>query len=161
MWKTWDELIISVAWKIFYATPLTISQEITCTATHSIAIDINRIDRIGHAERVIETKDVANITGIALGTVINKDLITLKGDATWSEIVGNDGVLQERVAMLRTVSTEGIGRCHLLDGLMQSLYNCRTKWLSDVTNTKTDDVGFWMFLLKSSYLLSNGRKEVA
>ncbi len=161
LWKAWDEVILGVAWQVLDACPLAVGHEVTSAATHGVAIDVDRIDRIGHTERVLEAEDIADVAGIALGTVVDEDLVTLEGNATWREVIGDDGVLQERIAMLRTVATEGLAAGHLIDRLVQSLDDGWTQWLCDVADAETDDVGLWMCGLECCYLLRDGGEEVA
>ena len=143
--KRRHEVVAGIAWSI----------DDIVASSHSVAIDIDRIDRIGHAEAVVETKDVANVASVALCTIVDKHLIEFETDTTRLEVTLDDSLLQEVIAVFRTIATEGACRCHLIDSSMQGTDDGRTKWLSDIADTQTDDIGFRIGSLEVGYSMSN------
>ena len=100
------------------------------------------------------------VTRIGLRTVINEDLVDIKVDATWQEVVLQDGLAQEVIALLRAIAVESLGGSHLVDSLMHSLSNGRTQRLGDVADAETDDVGTWVHHLESVDLLGDVGEQV-
>ena len=47
------------------------------SSTHHVRVDIDRIDRIGHADAVVVAQHVADVAAVALGTVADKYLARL------------------------------------------------------------------------------------
>ena len=65
-------------------------------------------------------------------------------NAASHEVVLDDSVAQELIALLRTVASEGVLACHLIYSLVHGLDDCGAEGLGDVSYSKTDDVGLGM-----------------
>ena len=81
-------------------------------------------------------------------------------DATWQEVVLQDSLAQEVVALLRTIATETFGGGHLVDSLVHGLCNGGTQGLSNVADAETDDVGTRVHHLESVDLLGDVGKQI-
>ena len=81
-------------------------------------------------------------------------------DASRQEVVLQDGLAQETVALLRTISTESLSSCHLVDSPMHGLDNSWAERLCDITDAETDDIGFGMHYLEGVHLLGYVGKQV-
>ena len=81
-------------------------------------------------------------------------------DATWQEVVLQDSLAQEVVALLRAVPTKPLGGGHLIDSLVHGLGDGGTQRLGDIANAETDDVGTWVHHLESVDLLGDVGKQI-
>ena len=130
------------------------------TTNHHVRIDINRIDRIGNADRVIPAHQLLNITRIALGTIVDKHLVAIQMYSAWQEIVLQDSITQEIVALLWSVSTETLSGSHLVGGLVDSLDNGRCQWLRYIAYAQRNNIYFWVHGLKGVYLFCNVGEQI-
>ena len=81
-------------------------------------------------------------------------------DATWQEIILEDGLAQESVALLRTIPMETFCCRHLVSRLVHRLNDGRTKGLSDVTNAEGDDIRLRVHHLEGIHLLGDVGEQV-
>ena len=65
------------------------------SAYHHVGVDIDGIDRVGHADEVIPVQQLLNVSCIRLRTVVDKHLVDVEMDATWQKIVLQDRLTQE------------------------------------------------------------------
>ena len=105
-------------------------------------------------------KQFLEITGVALRTVIHKDFVDVKVNATGTEVVLQDGFAQEVIALLRTVSAEALLGTHFMGSLVHRLYNSGCQGLCHITNTQRYHVGLGMHHLESVHLLGNISEQV-
>ena len=120
--------VLGIARHIQHIRPTTILLN-SRTTNHHVRIDVNRIDRIGNADRVIPAHQFLNVTRIALGAIVDKHLVAIQMDTTWQEIVLQDSIAQEIVALLRSVATEPLTGGHFVGSLVDSLDNGWCQWL--------------------------------
>ena len=69
-------------------------------------------------------------------------------DAAWQEVVLQDSITQEIVALLWAISTKSLLRCHLVGSLMDGFNNGGSQGLCHIANAQRDDVNFGMHGLK-------------
>ena len=128
---------------------------------HNIRIDIHRIHRIGHRDRIGKRKNLLEIARIAFGTVRDKYLRHIKVNAAGFIIVFNYRFGKERISLLRAIAPERVSRCHLVDGIVHCFDNRRSKRLCNITDTEFDYRSFRIRIGKSCNSPSDLRKEVA
>ena len=68
-----DELVFCRARHVSHVTPLPIGFEHPSPSTHHVAVDIYRIDRIGHTHTIVVAQNIADVTSIALCPVVHED----------------------------------------------------------------------------------------
>ena len=153
------ETVLSVAGHVDHIRPLTVLYR-AGTTNHHVRIDVHGIDRVGHANGVVPANQFLNITGVALGTIVHEDLVDIQVDATRQEVVLQNGLAQEVVALLRTIAVESLSGAHLVGSLVHRLNHGRTQRLGDVTNTHGDDVGLGVHHFEGVHLLGNICKQI-
>ncbi len=108
-------------------------------ASHDIGIDVNRINRIGDGELDVGGEDFLDIAAIALGTVGDKNFVSLDLAATGGVVVLGDGFAQEGIALFGAIALESGALGHLVGGGVQRLDADGRKRLGDVANAEADD----------------------
>ena len=129
-------------------------------AYHHVRVDINRIDRVSHTYKVVPMQQLLKVACVALSTVVNEDLVSVEVDATRQEVVLQNGLAQEVVALLGTVAAETLGGGHLVDSPVHRLDDGRTEWLCDIANTKRYDIDLGMHHLEGIDLLGDVGEKV-
>ena len=130
-------------------------------AGHHIVVHINRVDRVGHKDRVVLTEQVEQIAQIALCTVRYKNLRHIQRNAVVS-IVAADGIAQELIALLAgNVAVEGILMALLLDRAVHCLCHRCGQRQRDIADAQTDDVSIGVGLLVVGHLVGDGAEEIA
>ena len=81
-------------------------------------------------------------------------------DATRQEVVLEDGLTQEGVALFRTVAVEPFGSSHLGRCLMHGLDDSRTKRLGHVADAEGDDVCLGMHHLEGIHLFGDVSEQI-
>ena len=157
--KIWNKTILCIGGHIAYVGPTPVAIR-AATANHHVGVDIDGIDRVGHADEVVPVEQLLEIARVRLCTVVDEDLVDVKMNATRQEVVLQDSFAQEVVTLFRTVATESFGGSHLVDSLVHGLGDGRTQRLGDVANAETDDVGTWVHHLKGVDLLGDVSKQV-
>ena len=105
-------------------------------------------------------EQLLEVTRVRLGTVVNEDLVDVEMDATWQEVVLQNRLTQEVIALFRTVATESLCGGHLIDSLVHGLCNGRAQWLCDVADAEADDISTRVHHLESVDLLGDVSKQV-
>ena len=80
--------------------------------------------------------------------------------ATGQEVVLDDSLTQPEIALLRTVAVECFLMSHVVDSLVHSLDDCRTKRLGHIADAETDDISLRMCCLEGIHLLCYVGEEV-
>ena len=124
------------------------------TSQHDISILVDRINRIRDHNRVVQRKDIQQISQIALRAVTDKDLIHIQR-YTVSLIICLHGLPQEIVALFRTVSAEGRLASHLFYRIFHRLDNNRRQRKRYIADTQPDDFFLRMRLLILPLLSGN------
>ena len=130
-------------------------------SSHDVGIDIDRIDRVGDAHDVVGGEDVADVARVALGTVADEDLGAVELDAAGLEIVLDDGIDEEVIALFGTISPKGCSVGTFIHGTVHGLNGGRGQGTSHIADAQTDDVRFGMLGFVGIHLLGYLRKEVA
>ena len=112
-----------------------IAEELARSAAHHVGINVNGIDGVGQANGVFCAEDVAEVSRVALGAVVDKYFVDVQINAARLKIVFNDGFSQELIAVFRPVASEGLGLPHLVDGFMKCLNHCWRQRTGYVANT--------------------------
>ncbi|MPM79187.1 hypothetical protein SDC9_126220 [bioreactor metagenome] len=86
---------------------------------HNRGVKINRVDRVCDGHYIVITQDIADVTGVALGTIADKNFIGRDNDSFLSEI--NLGYLfpQKIVALFRPITTKSVTCRHVVYCSMQ------------------------------------------
>ena len=106
---------------------------------HHVGVDIDRIDRISDEHRVVLIEEIQDVAEIRLRTVRDEDLV--EGEL-YAEllIIRLNRCLQEIVALLRTVATEGLGHAHLLRCFHHRIDDGLRQRTGDITDPHTDQL---------------------
>ena len=81
-------------------------------------------------------------------------------DTPWQEVVFQNGLAQEVVALFGSIATERRRSSHLVHRLVHGLDNGWAERLGDIAYPQRDDVGLGMRHLESVHFLSDIRKQV-
>ena len=129
-------------------------------ARHDIGVHIDRVDRITYRDRIVDAEDLLDIAAVALGPVGHKDL--LRGNVTPAApvIEFRDLLPQKGVAQVRRISSETVGRPHLVDGRVQGTDDLRRQRLGHISDSQPDHLRLRMGFLIGAHLLSNRGKQV-
>ena len=76
-------------------------------------------------------------------------------------VVGLDGLLEEVVALLRTVAVEAFLGAHLIDRLVHGLDDSRCKRQGDIADAQADHLLIRICLLEFTLFACNGGEQVA
>ena len=121
LWQCRVEVILGSTWEVCDIAPLPIGHHVACAAAHHIAVDINWIYGVGHAEVAVAVQYFTNVAGVALCPVAHEYLIGCNLHAARLEIVFHDGLAQEVIALFRAVAMERLGASEVIDGAMHGL----------------------------------------
>ena len=154
------EVVLCIAGAIDDVAPSLVG-ECSCSSAHGIAVHIDGIDGVGHAQSVVQSQDITYVACIALGTIVDEDLHGVQVYASGSEVVLDDGFAQEVVSVFGSVSAEGACRSHFVGGLVQSGYDSRCKRPGYIADAQANDVGIGMSDAEGIDLACNVCKEVA
>ena len=110
-------------------------------AGHHIRIHVDRIDRIGNGDDVVQTEDFLHIPAIALGAVADDNFVNVDVHAARLVVVVGDRLSEEFVSDPAVViPLECLGAAHFLDRLFHRLDHRRCDWLRYITNPHTDNL---------------------
>ena len=105
-------------------------------------------------------QQLLEITCITLCTVIDKNLIDTEMHTTRQEVVLQDCLAQEVVALFGTIASETLGGAHLVGSLMHSLDDSWCERACDITYTEADDIGLGVHYLEGVHLLCDISEQV-
>ena len=157
--KVGHETVLCRRRHIAHVGPATFIVDATA-AYHHVRVDIDRIDGVGHTDEVVPVQQFLEVARVRLGTVVDEYLVDVEVDATGQEVVLQDGLAQEVVALLRTVATESLGGGHLVDSLVHGLDDGRTQRLCHIADAQGNDISLGMHHLEGIHLLSNVGKQI-
>ncbi len=89
---------------------------LACAASHHIAVDVNRIHRIGHCNAIATPKDVENIAAVAFGAIRDKDLLCADLTSPGLEVIAGNRLAKPAIALFRPIAAESFRSSHLVDG---------------------------------------------
>ncbi len=154
------EAVFSRARQIFEAAPSAVGQGSASAAGHHVRIDIDGIYGIGHGYAAVRRKDVADVTGVAFGSVADENLVGRDIDASFQIIVDGDGFAEKFIALFRSVAVESIGMA-LVGGSAAQGFDCGwTDGTCHIANAHPDYVGIGMLTAVVRHFLCYIRKEV-
>ena len=156
----WHEIVFGCARHIVDVAPASVLKH-SGTAAHHVRIDIYRIDRVGHSDGVVPAHYLADVARIALCTVVDEHLTRVDMYASRCIIVLDYSLAQEVVSAFGSVAVERCLCSHFVDGLVHSLYYCRTKRLGHVSYAETYHLNLRMRHLEGIHLLGYICKQVA
>ena len=130
-----NKTIFSGRRKIAHIGPTPVT-ECTTTANHHVRVNIDGIDGVGHANKVIPMQQLLEVTRIALRSVVDKDLVYAEMYASRQEVILQDGLAQKVIALLRAITAETLDSTHLVGSLMHGLHHGRCQRLRHVANTQ-------------------------
>ena len=148
-----DEVVLGGTRHVGDVAPLAVFLQYSGTSAHHVAVYIDRINRVGHAYAVVVAENVADVSRVALCSVVHEDFRRTEMDASRKVIVLEDGFYQEVVSLLGTISTECPCVSHLLHCLVHRFDADRWQWPGNVSDTQTDDLLLGMCYPESIYLL--------
>ena len=131
------------------------------TARHDIAVDVDRIDRIGDRDLVVRGEDLLDVGAVALRTIRNEDLVCFNVAASGFEIVLCDRAAQALITEVRCVSLECLLVRHLIDCAVQCIDDDRSERLGDVADAHADDFLVRIGRRELADLAADGREQVA
>ena len=105
-------------------------------------------------------EQLLEVSGIALCTVVDEDLVDIEVYATWQEIVLEDGFTEEVVTLFRTIPAKAFAGAHLVGSLVHGLDDGWCQWLGDVADTQGDNVGLGVHHLEGIDLFGNVGEQV-
>ena len=158
--QLWYKIVVGRTGHVGNVAPASVFEH-AGTADHGVGVDIDGIDGVGHGHGVIPSEQLLNVTRVALGTVVDEHLVAVEMDAARKEVVAQDGVAQEVVAVLGAVAAEGGFDSHLVGSLMHGLDDGGAKRLRDVANAKADDAHLGMLGLEGVNALGHIGEKVA
>ena len=153
------EIVFGCARHIVDVAPASVLKHSGTTA-HHVRIDIDRVYRVGHSDGVVPAYYLADVARIALCTVVDEHFAWVDMYASRRIIVLNYSLTQEVVSALRPVAVKRCLCSHLVDGLVHSLYYCRTKRLCHVSYAETYHPNLRVRHLEGIHLLGNICKQV-
>ena len=92
-------------------------------ANHHVRVDIDGIDGVGDTDEVVPVQQFLEVTRVGLRTVVDENLVDVEVDAARQEVVLQNGLTQEVVALLRAIASESLGCSHLVGCLVHRLDN--------------------------------------
>ncbi len=103
-------------------------------ACHRVAVNVDRIDRIAYGNLVVDGEDIAYIAAVAFRAIGDEYLVDINVDPARLEVVFQNSLAQEIVALLGAVTLE-CGRVRLLvDCFMHGLDHSRNEPLGDIAD---------------------------
>ena len=94
----------------------TVIARLACAASHHIAVDVNRIHRIGHCNAIATPKDVENIAAVAFGAIRDKDLLGADLTTPGLEVIAGNRLAKPAIALFWPIAVESFCCPHLVDG---------------------------------------------
>lgn len=131
------------------------------SSAHDVAVHVDRIDGVGDGHAVVPAQQFADASRVALGAVVDEDFGGREVDAAWGEVVLQDGLDEEVVALFGAVAAEGLRVCHLVHSLVHGFDAGGWQGAGDVADAQADDVLFGMGDLERVHLLGDVGEEVA
>ena len=144
---------------ISHVRPLAVAMRAS-PAYHHVGVDIDGIDGVGNTNIVVPVEQFLEVARIRLSTIVDEHLVDIQPHTTRQEVVLHYRLTQEVVALLGTISAEGLSMCHLIHRLVHSLCNGRTQRLGNIANAKRYYVSLGMGNLECLHPLGYVGKEI-
>ena len=134
--------------------------ELPGASAHHVGVDVDGVDGVGDADTVVRAQDVAEVTRIALGTIVHKHLVGVNLHAPGREVVFHDGTAQKFVAVFRPVAPEGFGASHLVGRLVEGADDGGSQGACHIAYAEAYDRRFGICLLEGGHFLGDVGKEI-
>ena len=149
------EIVLCCAREVSNVAPFSRIISYSCTTYHYVGVDIYRINRVGDTDGVVPSYYLLDVSCVALSTIIDEDLVSIKTYAARCIIVLYYCFAQEVVASLWTIAAECSFRCHFVNGFVHSVYHRWTQWSGYVTDAKAYHLLVWFGNLVGIHLFGN------
>ena len=154
------EAVLSGAWQIVDVAPATVFEH-SSSAAHHVRVDIYWVNRVGDADGVVPAHNLADVSGVALCSVINEHFARVEMYAARCEVVLDYRLAQKVVAVLRPVTVERVCRSHLVYCFVHCLHHGGAQRLRHVAYAQTDDAHLRMRHLEGVHLLGYVCEQIA
>ena len=159
LWWQRSKIIFCIARHVYHVVPSTIFQHAS-PAYHHVRVDIDGINRVSDADRVIPAEEFLEVSCITFRAIIDKDLARINVNATCKVVILHYGIAQKLVSLLRTISPESVFMPHFIDCLVHGFHHSRAQWLGHVSDTETYHLDVWMRSLKRIHLFGYVCKQI-
>ena len=129
------------------------------SAAHDIGVHINRVNRICHQNNVVLGEDIPHIACIALGAIVDHDLIRIHRHAEPLVIAGNC-LSQESIALIIRIALEGLLAAQLIAAFFHSLNHNRSQRQGHIPDAKPDQMIVRMLCYIPIDPFCNFRKQI-
>ena len=153
------EVVGLQAWHIGDVAPLAVFEH-SRPAAHHVGVDVYRIDRVGHSQTVVPSHQFADVSSVALRSVVYKHLARVETDASRQEVVFHYRLAEPQIALFRSVSMERLLVCHVVYCLVHGVDDGRHKRTRHVADAEADDSGLGISHLVGIHLLGDVGKKV-
>ena len=157
--EVWYKTVLGGGGQVADVGPAAVAEG-AAAANHHVGVDIDGVDGVGDADEVVPVEQLLEVAGVALCAVVDEDLVDVEMDASGQEVVLENGLAEEVVALLGAVAAEALGGGHLVDGAVHGLGDGGTEGLGDVADAEADDVGAGVHDLEGIDLLGNVGEQV-
>ncbi len=141
-----DETVFGRAWQIFYRAPASVGSELAGASGHHVCVDIYGIYRIGDSYTVGCREYVADIAGVAFGTVADEDFILGHFYAVASIVIIHYLADEKIVALLGTIAVKSLTVGFVVDRAVESVDHSRAERAGDVTDAHAYHFSFGVSL---------------
>ena len=129
-------------------------------STHQVGVYVHRINGVCNAYKSVSGEYIANVAGIALGTVIDKYVIGRKVYSQRLIITFHYGLTQPLITALGTVTVECVLCGTVFYGLMHGFYDSRSERTRHIAYSHTDDIGAGVGLAECIHPLGDIQEQV-
>ncbi len=110
-------------------------------AGHDVGIDIDGVNGVGNGDAQFLREEFLDVGAVALGTVTDEDFRGVDGTSARLVVVFGNGLAQEVVALLGTVTAESGLAAEFVHSLVHCFAAGRCKGKGDIADAEADDVG--------------------
>ena len=128
---------------------------------HGVGVDVDGVDRIAYGDAVVDGEDVADVAAVALGAVGDEDLVDGDVHAARREVMLDDGLAQEIVALLGAVAVEGLCMREVVDGGVHGLDDGGCERARHISDAHLDELDVGMGRGKVGRTMGYLAKQVA
>ncbi len=111
-----------------------------CAAGHGVGVDVDGVDRVAYGDAIVDGEDIADVAAVTLGTVGDEDLVGGNVHAAGREVVLDDGLAQEIVALFGAVAVESVDMGEVVNGGVHGLDNGRRERTRYVADAHLDEL---------------------
>ena len=129
------EAVLSRTGHIAHVRPASVTV-VAAAAYHHVGVDIDGINGVGDTNEVVPVQQFLEVARIALRTVVDEYFVDIEVDASRQEIVLEDGLAKEVVALLGTVAPESFSRRHFICSTVHCLDHGGSQRLGDIADAQ-------------------------